>query len=117
LKHGLVFLAGLVLGAAMGLAYGWVVSPVQYTDASPGVLRPDFRNDYVLMVAESYLGDHDLRQAASELSQLGQPDLAGLVRQTAAADQAAGYAPQDLERLKALADDLGRAPLEFLPTP
>jgi hypothetical protein len=40
-----------------------------------------------------------------------------LVRQTAAADQAAGYAPQDLERLKALADDLGRAPLEFLPTP
>ncbi len=117
MKRWLVFLLGLALGAAAGLVYGWVVSPVQYSEASPAVLRADFRNDYVLMVAESYLGNHDLQKAASELSQLGQPDLVGLVRQTAAVDQAAGYSPQDLQRLEGLADDLARAPQGSLPTP
>ena len=117
MKRWLVFLAGLTLGVAGGLTYGWVISPVQYSEASPAVLRADYRNDYVLMVAESYQGNHDLRRAASELSQLGQPDLVALVRQTATADQAAGYGSQDLSRLESLADDLARVPLGSLPTP
>ena len=117
MKRWLVFLLGLALGAAGGLVYGWVISPVQYGGASPAVLRAEFRNDYVLMVAESYWGQHDLAQAASELSQLGQPDLAALVRQTIAVDRAAGYGAQDLQRLEDLADDLASAPQGALPAP
>jgi hypothetical protein len=111
LSRWLVFLAGLVAGVTGGLVYGWFVSPVQYTNASPAVLRADYRNDYVLMVAESYQADQDLGKAASELAELGQPDLAGLVRETLATDEAAGYASVDLERLKTLADRLARTPL------
>lgn len=117
MKGWLIFLLGLALGVAGGLVYGWIISPVQYSGASPAVLRPDFRNDYVLMVAESYLGTHHLREAAGELAQLGQPDLVSLVRQTIAADQAAGYSSQDLQCLEGLADDLARAPRGSLPTP
>ena len=117
MKRWLIFLAGLLLGVAGGLVYGWVISPVQYTNASPAVLRPDYRNDYVLMVAESYQADHDIRRAASELAELGQPDLPGLVKETLTTDQLAGYAPLDLERLKGLAEGLSRIPLQALPTP
>ena len=31
----------LAIGIALGLVYGWVVEPVEYTDVTPEVLRED----------------------------------------------------------------------------
>jgi hypothetical protein len=100
---------GTIAGVIFGAWYGWSVSPVTYTETSPDQLRPEYRADYVLMVAETYSADHDLGQAAVRLSRLGQADLAGLVRQVAQAYKAAGYPLEDQERLNALANDLARS--------
>jgi len=99
---------GTIAGVLLGVWYGWSVSPITYTETSPDELRPEFRADYVLMVAETYSSDHDLGQAAVKLSRLGQDDLTGLVRQVAQAYEAAGYPQEDRDRLNALADDLAR---------
>jgi hypothetical protein len=99
---------GTIAGVILGAWYGWSVSPVTYTETSPDELRPEIRADYVLMVAETYSSNHDLGQAAVQLSRLGQADLAGLVRQVAQAYEAAGYPHEDRDRLNALANDLSR---------
>jgi hypothetical protein len=106
MKRFLLLLAGTVAGVLLGAWYGWSVSPVTYTETSPDQLRPEFRADYVLMVAETYSAEHDLDQAAVRLSRMGQADLAGLVRQVAGAYQEAGYPEQDIALLNNLARDL-----------
>ncbi len=65
------FVVGLAIGVAMGLLYGWVIRPVEYVDTTPDSLRVDYRADYVLMVAEAYLGDRDVALAQMRLAALG----------------------------------------------
>ena len=64
-------LLALLLGIALGLTYGWVVDPVEYVDTTPDSLRPDYRADYVLMVAEAYQSEQDADLAARRLALLG----------------------------------------------
>ncbi len=104
------FIAGLALGLAVGLLYGWVLSPVQYVDTSPDVLREDFRSDYVLMTAEAYSAEGDLARARMRLAALGsEPPLNYVV---AAIDYGLenGYSPSDLQTLNRLAVDLRASP-------
>jgi hypothetical protein len=108
MKRFLLLLVGTVAGVLIGAWYGWSVSPVTYTEASPDQLRAEYQADYVLMVAETYAADHDLGQAAVRLSRLGQADLAGVVRQVAEAYRAAGYSEEDCTRLDNLSRDLER---------
>jgi hypothetical protein len=61
----------LIIGIALGLAYGWLIDPVEYTDVPPGILREDYRVDYVLMVAEAYQDEFDSETAARHLAILG----------------------------------------------
>lgn len=61
----------LATGIVIGLAYGWLIDPVEYTDVPPGILREDYRVDYVLMVAEAYQNDFDSETAARRLAILG----------------------------------------------
>jgi hypothetical protein len=63
--------AGLILGIAAGLIYGWTLRPVEYINTSPDSLRADYRTDYVLMVAEAYAGDDDIELAQIRLAALG----------------------------------------------
>ncbi|MCB0119216.1 MAG: hypothetical protein H6634_05585 [Anaerolineales bacterium] len=64
-------IAALATGIALGLVYGWVVSPVEYVDVTPDVLREDYRVDYVLMTAEAYQNDFDADAAAHRIAMLG----------------------------------------------
>ena len=64
---------------ALGLVYGWKISPVQYTDAPPNILREDYRTDYVLMTAEAYQNEQDARTAARRLAVLGSESPAEIV--------------------------------------
>lgn len=59
------------LGIALGLVYGWVIDPIEYTDVTPSILREDFRADYVLMVAEAHQSEQDSETAARRLAILG----------------------------------------------
>lgn len=61
----------LAIGIALGLVYGWVIDPIQYTDITPNLLREDYQVDYILMVAEAYQQDFDPDTAARRLAILG----------------------------------------------
>jgi hypothetical protein len=66
----LIFIA-LVAGIGMGLAYGWVIDPVDFFDLTPDTLRADYKADYVLMTAEAYRVEQDPGLAARRLAIFG----------------------------------------------
>jgi len=61
-------LLALILGAGLGLAYGWYVDPVDFFDLTPDTLRADYKADYVLMTAEAYSVEQDPGLAARRLA-------------------------------------------------
>ncbi|MCR4406353.1 MAG: hypothetical protein NUW24_05445 [Anaerolineae bacterium] len=94
---------GLVIGLVVGLIVGWMVLgwilvPVEWTDAAPVDLHRDYRAFYVQMVADSYALDLDRDLA---LTRLGKWDTARL--KEAIADAKAKANPQQAQRLDALA--------------
>ena len=92
----------LSLGIALGLAYGWVIEPVEYTDVTPNILREDYRVDYVLMVAESYQNDLDAEEANQRLAALGSEPPASIA--ASALDYATrnDFAPEEMQALQNL---------------
>src|SRR5215467_4426024 len=50
----IVLVLGVVLGLILGLIIGWGLWPVQWTDATPQVLRSDLQEDYLRMAIDSY---------------------------------------------------------------
>jgi hypothetical protein len=72
----------LLLGIALGVVYGWVIAPVQYTDVTPNILRKDYRADYVLMVAEANQNEQNPEIAARRLAILGSESPAQIVTST-----------------------------------
>lgn len=69
-----VVIAGLALivGIGLGLLYGWVISPVEWTDATPELLRPDLRVDYLRMAIDSYSVNRDADLATERYRRLGE---------------------------------------------
>jgi hypothetical protein len=100
------FLIAVLLGAAAGLFYGWVVNPVEYVDIAPGSLRADYKADYVLMVAESYQVDHDLGIAVRRLARLGSSAPKDIVANALNYALQNHYAPQDMAVIQLLGEDL-----------
>jgi len=70
------------LGIIIGLIYGWAIDPIEYTDVTPGILRADYRADYVLMVAEAYQTEQDSGTAARRLAILSSEPPDGIVSTT-----------------------------------
>lgn len=66
-------LAGLalVLGLGLGILYGWVLSPVEWVDATPAHLRQDLRRDYLAMAVESYSVNRNADLAIQRYRDLG----------------------------------------------
>lgn len=56
-----------VVGLLLGLAIGWWLWPVQWTNATPAHLRSDFQETYILLVAEDYAKTGDLEKARDRL--------------------------------------------------
>lgn len=96
------FTIAILIGAALGLAYGWLVSPVRYVDTSPDTLRVDYKTDYILMVAESYRSDDDLALAMRRLALLGDQPPNAMVLQAIEFAQEQGYNDADILRLQDL---------------
>jgi len=92
----------IFLGIALGLVYGWVIDPVQYTDITPDALSDDYRTDYVLMVAEAYKAEEDPELAARRLAVLGSVPPALIAREAYAYAQGAVYPTDDLSLIQEL---------------
>lgn len=100
------FLISILVGAGVGIFYGWVVNPIQYVDTAPPSLRADYKADYVLMVAESYRREQDLAQAIQQLAFLGDDPPLRLVQQAIITSQDLGYSVDDVQQLAALSEAL-----------
>ena len=92
-----------IIGVVLGLAYGWILEPVQYTDITPDALRIDYRTDYVLMVAEAYHAEQDPALASKRLAVLGSKAPVLIVEEAYDYAQQAAYTAEDLTRMQDLA--------------
>ena len=63
---------GVILGLLLGLIIGWGLWPVQWTDATPEVLRSDLQEDYLRMAIESYNRTGDVNAAVNRWNDLGE---------------------------------------------
>lgn len=95
------------MGLVLGFAIGWWLWPVQYTNTAPDVLRRDYRDDYVVMVATAYEVEKDLDQARQRLRLLDPEEPAVPVVELANRLIEVGGAAEDVTRLARLAWALG----------
>jgi hypothetical protein len=98
---------GLTAGVALGLVLGWVVWPVEFVDTSIADLAPEYKEEYVLLVASAYVTDGDLEKAQARLALLEVPNVNGWVSAQIDSYIAAGRDEADIQALAALAHALG----------
>jgi hypothetical protein len=103
MSRWILILLSLLLGIALGLVYGWVIAPVQYTDITPDGLRIDYRTDYVLMAAEAYRSEQDPALAARRLALLGSEPPVIIAEGAYEYARQAGYGEADLAAIQELA--------------
>jgi hypothetical protein len=65
---------GIAIGGVTGLVVGWVIWPIEFTEADPTVLEESYQREYTVMIAAAYDLDGDLISARRRLASLGQDD-------------------------------------------
>ncbi len=100
------FLIAILIGAGLGMYYGWAINPVEYVDTTPDSLRVDYKSDYVLMVAETYQVEGDLALAVRRLAMLGSDPPTDTVRQALRFAESQGYTDADVGLMRALLSNL-----------
>jgi hypothetical protein len=70
-KPLLVGIVMLIIGFSLGLLWGWVIQPVEWVDAAPDVLRPDYQETYLRMAIDSFIVNHDPNLAIRRYQDLG----------------------------------------------
>jgi len=98
----LFILLALIAGIAMGLAYGWVVDPVDFFDLTPDTLRADYKADYVLMVAEAYRFKPDPAIAARQLAIFGSQSPSAIASQGLDYARQNGFDDSDIAMMQEL---------------
>lgn len=109
-------LLALLIGLGLGLVYSWFLSPVTYVDASPAILRADFKDQYRIVIAASYASTHNLDRARVRLQLLGDLDPIGELSAQAQRMLAAGESFDTARPLAQLATDLNQG-FASIPTP
>jgi len=109
MKRWLFFLLSIAAGVAIGLLIGRVLLPVQYENTPLTSLAPEYKTDYILLVAEAFALEKDPQAAATRLAQLSSQPVLEVVRQAILFAEQVGYTNQDLERLRSLQTALERA--------
>jgi len=64
-------LLALLIGVGLGISYAWVIAPQQLTNATPSILRTDFKDQFREAIAASYASTGNLARAQARLSLLG----------------------------------------------
>ncbi|MBN2549876.1 MAG: hypothetical protein JXB15_12000 [Anaerolineales bacterium] len=101
-------LTGLIIGLALGLAYAWVIQPVEYVDTFPASLRTDFKDQYRALIASAYVANGDMVRARARLELLGDEDLLRTLSEQAQRTLAEGQSIEDARALGLLAIALGQ---------
>ena len=101
------FLAGFLIGLALGLTYTWVIDPPPLTNTSPAALNPHDKEIYTVLIAAAYVADEDLDRARSRLAQLEDPDTEKTIINLAERFINEGRDARDIRALARLSDALG----------
>jgi len=101
-----LFFVSILVGIALGLYYGWMLSPVEYLNTTPEVLRKDYKADYVLMTAEVFDTQRDVNLAARRLEALGAAAPLRSVQEAILTARELNYSNRDVELLAQLAQAL-----------
>jgi hypothetical protein len=101
---------GFLAGMALGLAYAWVLAPVEYVEADPSRLRADFKAGYREAIAASYSAAGDLGRARARLALLADPDPPQVLNAQAQQMLAAGENFSLVEQVAQLAADIVSTP-------
>jgi hypothetical protein len=101
------FVVAIIVGVILGLALGWLVIKPRPAEFAPITqLRPDFRTDAVLMVAENYARNRDKMFALDQLARLNHGDLLTYVGEALQNGETYGYSGEDMALIKALLEGL-----------
>jgi hypothetical protein len=95
-------LLALIVGIGIGLAYGWVIDPVDYFDLTPDTLRSDYKADYVLMTAEAYRVEQDPGLAARRLAIFGSQSPSAIAADGLEYARVNGFADSDIVLIQEL---------------
>jgi hypothetical protein len=68
------FVVVLIIGAALGLSYAWMISPTRYVDTVPSSLRADFKDQFRIAISAAYTSTGDIQRARARLALLGDED-------------------------------------------
>ena len=71
-KPWVMIVGGLLLGLVLGLIYAWAINPVEWTDASIDMLRPELQEDYMRMAIDSYSVNQDVATAQARYNAVGE---------------------------------------------
>lgn len=104
----LQMILALLAGLGLGLVYSWFLSPVTYVDASPAILRSDFKDQYRIVIAASYASTQNLDRARVRLELLGDVDPIGELSAQAQRMLASGEPFDKARPLAQLATDLNQ---------
>ncbi len=101
-SHWVFMLLALVLGAGIGVAYGWYIDPVDFFDLTPDTLRADYKADYVLMTAEAYSVEQDPGLAARRLAIFGTKSPSAIAADGLTYARANGFSDEDISLMQEL---------------
>lgn len=71
-KPAILGVAGVIVGLILGILYGWVIDPVEWTDAAVHHLRSDLQEDYLRMSIDSFEKYQDVDRAMLRWGELGE---------------------------------------------
>lgn len=63
-------LTGLIIGLGIGLFYGWVFKPPISTETNLMTLKASIKDEYRVLIAQSYVATEDLVRAKARLELL-----------------------------------------------
>ncbi|RLT45692.1 MAG: hypothetical protein DWI63_01730 [Chloroflexi bacterium] len=102
-------LAGLLVGVLAALYFAWQVMPLQIVDNQPRSLAPAFREDFVLLVAETFAIEQDVERARTRLASLAGASGPAVVAQQTEKMMVTGAGSSDVKFMAQLAAALGVA--------
>lgn len=101
-NHWVFIVLALLAGIAAGLAYGWLLDPVDFYDLTPDTLRADYKADYILMTAEAYRFEQDPGLAARRLAIFGSQSPVTIARSGLEYARSHGYPDSDITLIQDL---------------
>jgi hypothetical protein len=107
LRVAILVIAGFTVGAILGLLLGWVVWPVSYTDTTIADLAPEYKDEYILMVASAFAANGNLEEAQARLAKLEVPNVNQSISALIDRSISEGRTEADIQALAGLANALG----------